>query len=147
MTCYLSLGSNLGDRSVNLQRARKLLEEKIGTLKAVSSEYETEPWGFHSENRFINQVVAIETGLPPEEILSVTQEIERMVGRNRKTANHAYKDRIIDIDLLLAGDIEMKTDKLTLPHPFMLQRQFVMEPLAEIAPAGLIAKLSVYRPS
>ncbi|MDR0686223.1 MAG: 2-amino-4-hydroxy-6-hydroxymethyldihydropteridine diphosphokinase [Dysgonamonadaceae bacterium] len=134
MICYLSLGSNLGDRSLNLQKARKLLEEKIGTLKAVSSEHETEPWGFRSNNKFLNQVVAVETDLPPEEILSLTQQIERAIGRKDKTAGNNYKDRIIDVDLLLAGNIKMKTDKLTLPHPSMLKRRFVMEPLSEIAP-------------
>jgi len=133
MTVYLALGTNLGDRQFNLQKARSFIAEKIGSFSAISSIYETEPWGFESENQFLNQVVAVETDLSPLEILSQTQEIERHIGRKEKTV-HSYQDRLIDIDLILYGDTILNTGKLQLPHPLFHKRRFVLEPLNEIAP-------------
>jgi len=133
MTVYLALGTNLGDRYSHLQEARTLIAGKIGSFSAISSIYETEPWGFESENKFLNQVVAVETDLSPLEILDRTQEIERQIGRKEKTG-HSYQDRLIDIDLLLYGDTVLNTGKLQLPHPLLHKRKFVLEPLNEIAP-------------
>jgi len=133
MTVYLSLGTNLGDKNRNLQQAITLIEEEIGCLSAVSSVYETEPWGFQSDNMFLNQVVAVETTKSPNEILALTQHIEKQIGRTEKT-HHTYMDRLIDIDLILYGDCVIKTEKLEIPHPLFHQRRFVLEPLNEIAP-------------
>ncbi|MDR1372529.1 MAG: 2-amino-4-hydroxy-6-hydroxymethyldihydropteridine diphosphokinase [Dysgonamonadaceae bacterium] len=134
MIIHLLLGSNLGNRIENLQKARQLITEQAGRLVAVSSEYETEPWGFSSNNMFLNQAIAVETDLLPDKVLTVTESIEKQAGRKEKTCLHTYKDRIIDIDLLLADNIVLNTDKLTVPHPFMHDRLFVMQPLCEIAP-------------
>jgi len=136
MTVYLSVGTNLGDRVQNLVRARRLIAESAGKITAISSEYETEPWGFRSSNRFLNQALAIETDLLPEEILDITKNIEKSLGRTEKTKT-AYTDRIIDIDILLADDIVMLTDTLAIPHPAMHRRLFVLKPLCEIAPSKL----------
>jgi 2-amino-4-hydroxy-6-hydroxymethyldihydropteridine diphosphokinase len=133
MTVYLALGANLGDRQFNLQEAISLIAEKIGSFSAISSVYETEPWGFESGNKFLNQVVAVETNLNPFEILNRTQEIEQRIGRTEKTV-HFYQDRLIDIDLILHGDTVLDTEKIRIPHPLFQERRFVLEPLSEIAP-------------
>ncbi|GHT64868.1 2-amino-4-hydroxy-6-hydroxymethyldihydropteridine diphosphokinase [Bacteroidia bacterium] len=132
MTVYLALGTNLGDRQFNLQEARSLIAGKTGNFSAVSSVYETEPWGFESENKFLNQVVAVETTLSPLEILQQTQKIERQIGRTEKTV-HSYQDRLIDIDLILYDDWVLNTEKIQIPHPLFHKRRFVLEPLNEIA--------------
>ena len=131
-TLYLSLGTNLGDRRSNLETAISLIGRRIGTVQAQSSVIETEPWGFQSPNSFLNMAVKVETGLEPEDVLKTAQEIESEMGRTIKTGNDGYHDRIIDIDILLYDDIVMNTPELTIPHPLMYQRQFVMQPLAEI---------------
>jgi 2-amino-4-hydroxy-6-hydroxymethyldihydropteridine diphosphokinase len=94
----------------------------------------TEPWGFDSSHAFLNAVCCIETTLSPYEILWVTQDIERMVGRTKKTVNGCYSDRLIDIDILIYDDCRLNTPELTIPHPLMHKRDFVMKPLEEIAP-------------
>ena len=129
---YLSLGSNLGDRAENLRRAIALIGERVGTVQRVSSFIETEPWGFESKNRFLNAAVMVQTTLSTEECLKQTQKIEREMGRKLKSKNGIYHDRPIDIDLLLYGDLKLSTPKLTIPHPRMHERDFVMIPLREI---------------
>ena len=131
---YLGLGSNLGDRHENIKRALSLISERVGEILALSSFYETEPWGYDSPNSYINAAVKVETQLPPEELLSITQEIERETGRNKKTSCGEYHDRTIDIDILLYDDLKIQTPELTIPHPLMHQRQFVLQPLSEIVP-------------
>lgn len=131
---YLSLGTNLGDRRSNLETACTHIASEVGTIVSASDIIETEPWGFESSNRFLNMVAKVETPLQPLEVLHATQEIERKLGRNHKTVNREYHDRLIDIDILLYDDLVMNTPELTIPHPLMLQRSFVMEPLAQIAP-------------
>lgn len=131
---FLSLGSNLGDKRDNLLRAIEKLSSALGTPAAVSSIIETEPWGFTSANSFLNCVAAFDTALSPTEILYITQETEREMGRTAKSVNGEYKDRIIDIDILLYGDETINTENLTIPHPMMHKRRFVLEPLIEIAP-------------
>lgn len=130
---YLALGTNIGNKRRNMITAAALLAERVGDVLALSGFYETEPWGFQSENTFLNAALQLDTSLSPLELLKATQEIEIEMGRTQKS-NGAYHDRIIDIDILLYDDLVMQTPELTLPHPLMHERLFVMEPLAEIAP-------------
>lgn len=130
---YLGLGTNMGDKNANLRTAVQWINDRIGKVTSLSSFYETAPWGFVSENRFLNAAVCVETELKPLEVLHRTQAIERELGRTHKSVNGVYSDRIIDIDLLLYGDVVMQSPELTLPHPLMTEREFVLEPLAEIA--------------
>ena len=132
---YLSLGSNLGDRAENLNRAIALIGERVGEVQRVSSFIETEPWGFKSKHPFLNAACLVLTTLSPEECLKATQQIERELGRKRKSKDGVYHDRPIDIDLLMYGDLTLSTPKLTLPHPRMKERDFVMIPLREILPS------------
>ena len=130
---YLALGTNIGNKRRNMITAAALLAERVGDVLALSGFYETEPWGFQSENTFLNAALQLDTSLSPIELLKATQEIEIEMGRTQKS-NGAYHDRIIDIDILLYEDLVLQTPELTLPHPLMHERLFVMEPLAEIAP-------------
>ena len=130
---YLALGTNIGNKRRNMITAAALLAERVGDVLALSGFYETEPWGFQSENTFLNAAFQLDTSLSPLELLKATQEIEIEMGRTQKS-NGAYHDRIIDIDILLYEDLVLQTPELTLPHPLMHERLFVMEPLAEIAP-------------
>ena len=130
---YLALGTNIGNKRRNMITAAALLAESVGDVLALSGFYETEPWGFQSENTFLNAALQLDTSLSPLELLKATQEIEIEMGRTQKS-NGAYHDRIIDIDILLYEDLVLQTPELTLPHPLMHERLFVMEPLAEIAP-------------
>ena len=132
---YLSLGSNLGDREDMLRRAITLIEERVGAVQRVSSFIETEPWGFESEHPFLNAAVMVLTTLSPIECLDATQQIERELGRKKKSKGGKYHDRPIDIDLLLYGDLKLSTPRLTIPHPHMYERDFVMIPLREIMPS------------
>ena len=130
---YLALGTNIGNKRRNMITAAALLAERVGDVLALSGFYETEPWGFQSENTFLNAALQLDTSLSPLELLKATQEIEIEMGRTQKS-NGAYHDRIIDIDILLYDHLVLQTPELTLPHPLMHERLFVMEPLAEIAP-------------
>ena len=133
---YLSLGSNLGDREDMLHRAIALIEERVGTVQRVSTFIETEPWGFESKHPFLNAAVMVRTTLSPIECLDRTQQIERELGRKKKSKGGVYHDRPIDIDLLMYGDLHLSTPRLTLPHPHMQERDFVMIPLREILPSA-----------
>ena len=133
---YLSLGSNLGDREDMLNRAIALIGERVGEVQRVSSFIETEPWGFKSKHPFLNAACLVLTTLSPEECLEATQQIERELGRKKKSRNGKYHDRPIDIDLLMYDDLELSTPRLTLPHPRMKEREFVMIPLREILPSS-----------
>lgn len=130
---FLGLGSNIGDRGENLNHAINEIEERIGEVIATSAFYVTEPVGFASDNNFLNAVCEVKTKFRPMELLQKTQEIEREMGRIEKSANKIYADRIIDIDLLLFDDKIYSNEKLTLPHPHLHERAFVLLPLAEIA--------------
>ena len=130
---YLALGTNIGNKRRNMITAAALLAERVGDVLALSGFYETEPWGFQSENTFLNAALQLDTSLSPLELLKATQEIEIEMGRTQKS-NGDYHYRIIDIDILLYEDLVLQTTELTLPHPLMHERLFVMEPLAEIAP-------------
>lgn len=129
---YLSLGSNLGDRHATMQSAILLLDKQAGSVDRVSSAIETEPWGFKSANKFLNMCVRITTTLSPEQLLATTKDIELQLGRTTKSVNGQYHDRPIDIDILTYDDLHINTPSLTLPHPHMHERDFVMIPLREI---------------
>ncbi|MBR8719565.1 Bifunctional folate synthesis protein [Bacteroides pyogenes] len=136
---YISLGTNLGDKERNLRLALKHIEEQIGKVVSLSAFYATAPWGFTSDNSFLNAAACVETGLLPLDVLERTQSVERQLGRKQKSVNGVYKDRLIDIDLLLyddwvVSDVSPSGARLTLPHPLMAERDFVLQPLAEIAP-------------
>ena len=131
---YLGLGTNLGDKEQNLRMSVKKIEERIGIVVSLSAFYATAPWGFSSDNSFLNAAVCVETTLLPLQVLEETQRIERELGRTEKSVNGLYADRLIDIDLLLYDDRVMDAEGLILPHPLMTERRFVMEPLSEIAP-------------
>lgn len=136
---YVGLGTNLGDKEQNLRDAVQKIEEQIGKVVSLSAFYVTAPWGFVSENSFLNAAACVETDLPPLDVLRETQLIERELGRTKKSINGMYSDRLIDIDLLLYEDLVLSVTspsgaELNLPHPLMTERDFVMKPLAEIAP-------------
>ncbi len=130
---FLGLGTNLGDKRNNLLTAVNHIEEKIGKITSLSSFYETEPWGFKSDNSFLNAALCVETSLEPVAILNIIKEIEVEMGRTQKSVNKVYADRPIDIDILLYDDMIIKSEELTIPHPLMTERDFVMKPLVEIA--------------
>lgn len=156
MLIYFGIGTNLGDREANLRTVLQLLHERVGECIACSSIYRSAPQGFVSENEFANMVVVCRTDHSPEEVLLITQQIEREMGRTEKSVNGVYHDRVIDIDLLQAGirsresgsvnqetgngnqesgiqtQVECNTDTLTLPHPRMHDRDFVLIPLREV---------------
>ena len=133
---FLGLGSNLGDKEQQLLTAIQLVGERVGQVVRQSSFMETEPWGFESDNKFLNAVILCETEKTPREVLRLTQQIERDMGRkkmvNCKLTNRKYKDRPIDIDILLYDDLTVDEPDLKIPHPLMYERDFVMKPLAEI---------------
>lgn len=131
---YLGLGTNLGNKQQNIICAIESLSRILGNPLAVAPTIETEPWGFQSTNTFLNTVVAYGTSLTPTELLAATQEVERTLGRTTKSIGGAYSDRPIDIDILLYGDETITTGELTIPHPLMHKRLFVLQPLAAIAP-------------
>ena len=144
---YLGLGSNQGDRALNIEHAVSMLNVELKTpYKAISSLLETEPWGFESQEKFMNAVVLYELELPegynPEAeglmILEICKDIERRMGRTGEPeydekGERIYKDRPIDIDILLFGDNRIDCPELTVPHKLMYERDFVMIPLREIA--------------
>jgi 2-amino-4-hydroxy-6-hydroxymethyldihydropteridine diphosphokinase len=127
---YLSLGSNLGDRLANLQNAISLLPPNIQPL-TQSSVYETEPWGYTDQPLFLNLVIKANTMLDPFDVLTFVQEIEVSMGRQE---TFRFGPRLIDLDILFYDDLVLDTPKLTIPHPRLTQRAFVLVPLAEIEP-------------
>lgn len=141
MHYYLGIGSNLGDRETNLKQALTMLSQGVGQCVACSSVHYSAPQGFESDNAFANIVAVYQTERSPMDILAITQQIEREMGRMEKSINGVYKDRVIDIDILLVKDGERSlaytTDELCIPHPRMQERAFVMIPLAEIEENGI----------
>jgi 2-amino-4-hydroxy-6-hydroxymethyldihydropteridine diphosphokinase len=128
---YLLTGSNQGDRLSNLHRVKNLIEKRVGNLIHVSGIYETEPWGYASAKSYYNQCFFLNSTLEPENILREILGIEREMGRKR--TGKSYNDRIIDIDILFFNNEIIKTKELTVPHPRLHERRFVLVPLAEIA--------------
>ena len=133
---YFSLGSNLGDKEGNIREAISRIGELIGEVDRQSTLLATEPWGFESDNTFVNAAIRCTTSLSPFEILNITQNIERAMGRTLKSVDGQYHDGIIDIDILIYDDLHITTPQLTLPHPLMKERDFVMIPLKEILQIG-----------
>lgn len=131
-TAYIALGSNLGERAKTLAAATDRIR-RLGRVEACSSLYETEPVGFHDQPSFLNAVLALETELDPLSLLHSLLAIERELGRNRGQGVR-NGPRTLDLDLLLMGGTVVATEELTLPHPALVRRRFVLAPLAEIAP-------------
>ena len=129
---FLGLGSNLGDKEANIRNAISLIGERVGLVVRQSSLISTEPWGFESDNQFVNACVLCETTLTPRQVLLATQKIERELGRTHKSVEGHYADRLMDIDILLYDDLRVDEPDLQIPHPLMLKRDFVMIPLREI---------------
>ena len=128
----LSIGGNLGNRLENIRQALGYIEDRIGKIKQRSSVYESEPWGFEAEHRFLNAVVVVETALSPEALLREAQEIENIMGRTRNGSG--YSSRTMDIDILFFNDDVINMPALTVPHPRLHERRFVLVPLAEVMP-------------
>ena len=129
-TVYIGIGSNLGDRHKNCLRAVELLKKSGLSVTKQSSVHETEPWGLTDQPAFLNMAVEMETGLATTELLGLLKKIEKDMGRQETVK---WGPRIIDIDILLYDDIILNTDALTIPHPLMHEREFVLVPLAELA--------------
>jgi 2-amino-4-hydroxy-6-hydroxymethyldihydropteridine diphosphokinase len=122
----------MGDRERNLRKAIRLITDRVGQVTRQSSFIETEPWGYESSNRYMNAAVRCETTKTPREVLLLTQQIERDLGRKTKSVSGGYADRTIDIDILLYDELTVDEPDLKIPHPLMHQRDFVMIPLREI---------------
>lgn len=142
---YLGLGSNLGNKEENLRKAISLINEQIGTVVRQSALFYSEPWGYESENQFVNAVILVETPLSPHQVLKANQHIEHQLGKTeahateRNITSHLspltsciYHDRPIDIDILLFDNLHIDEPDLKVPHPLMNERPFVMIPLNEI---------------
>ncbi len=127
---YLLLGSNLGDRMKHLECAAAIISRAIGRVTAHSSIYESEPWGKKDQPAFLNQALAVDTGLSPAVLLNEILEAEKEMGRERK---EKWGERIIDIDILFYDSDVIRSDKLSVPHPFLHERRFTLLPLNEIA--------------
>lgn len=130
---YLGLGSNLGDKVLNLDMTIQQIALEAGALLGISTFYQTKPWGFDSENDFLNAVVMIDTEFTPLDLLVITQKIEKKIGRLKKTKN-SYTDRLIDIDILLYDNQVVNLPQLTIPHKLLHKRDFVLIPMTELAP-------------
>ena len=134
----IGLGSNIGKREQIIMQAIALIGERIGTVEAQSSMYQTQAEGFESDNLFMNAVITVRSALEPHEALSRTHQIELDLGcSTHRNADGSYCDRSLDIDLIACDDMVCHDDTLTLPHPRMHMRRFVLEPLCEIAPQWL----------
>ncbi len=137
----LLLGGNLGDVAYLLSQARIALSERVGEIIKVSKLYRSEAWGFSAESEFVNQAVVVATSLSAEEFLDQTQAIEQSLGRDRVAEQivksekcEKYSSRTMDIDIIFWGESVILTPRLSVPHPLMADRRFVLEPLSEIIP-------------
>jgi 2-amino-4-hydroxy-6-hydroxymethyldihydropteridine diphosphokinase len=136
---YLGIGSNLGDKKANCRRSIELLSASGVKVSRVSGLYDTSPWGVTDQENFINMAIEGNTDLPPDKLLCVLKSIEKKMGRVDAVR---WGPRLIDLDILLYGGLIVDTEILTLPHPFLHERDFVLEPLAEIAPDAIHPKLN-----
>ncbi|HUX95469.1 MAG TPA: 2-amino-4-hydroxy-6-hydroxymethyldihydropteridine diphosphokinase [Bacteroidales bacterium] len=127
---YIGIGSNLGNREENLSTALNRIGEFAGCIEAASSLYETEPWGFQTDKKFLNMVVKIETFLDPKTLLQSLLKIEKTMGRERNSIK--YASRIIDLDILFYSNLISEDLELTIPHPHIHERMFVLLPMNEI---------------
>jgi len=129
---YLLLGSNLGNRLLQINLAKIEIETHCGMISTASKIYETAPWGDENQPGFLNQVIEIESGIAPADLLKQLQNIEKTIGREK---THKWGPRIIDIDILFYGELIIHTKDLIIPHPELHKRRFTLVPLAEIAPS------------
>ena len=129
---FLGIGGNTGNKQDNFDKVYTFIENELGEIRKLSSVYESPPWGFQSEEKFWNQVLFVVTELSPEELIKKIAEIENRFGRERGTAG--YISRKMDIDILYFDELILNSVKLTIPHPQIANRLFVLVPLAEIAP-------------
>ncbi len=130
-SCHLHLGSNLGDREVQIARAIQMIEESIGPVICSSAMYETAAWGKVDENDFVNIALEVEHYLTPSQLLKTVNQIEDRLGRIRI---EKWGARVIDIDIIFMEDTVVKTERLSIPHNLMHKRNFVLYPMVEIAP-------------
>ncbi len=130
-TIFLQLGSNMGDRNAYLQKARKLITEKIGMIKKRSRIYESVSWGIENQNNYLNQVLELKSKFTADEVLQKILDIENKIGRIR---NEKWGERIIDIDILFYNDLIIEKEELCIPHIHLHNRKFVLTPLHEISP-------------
>lgn len=135
----LLAGGNIGDVKTRLQRAQQLINNRVGAVLRCSNRYESEPWGFAAQTRFSNQALVVSTDLTPEEVLDAVQAIEADLGRDRaaeqrekELSKAPYASRMIDIDMLFYDDLVLSTERLTLPHPLLAEREFALVPVIEI---------------
>ena len=133
-TCYVLFGSNMGDKDKIFTQACLFINDRCGRIVAVSSAYESEPWGFNAEEWFLNRLINVETELEPEEMLQQLLEIERELGRVRHPEIDGYTSRTVDLDILYFGSRIVLTDSLTIPHPRLHRRRFALLPLCEMVP-------------
>lgn len=134
MHYFLNIGSNLGNRRLNISRALRALEEKFGYFE-TSRMVDSRPWGFVSDNEFSNIAVMVISDMKPGEVLHVIKEIEsKLCPTPHRNAAGKYADRIIDIDIMAADELTMDTPELTIPHRHLSERRFFLEPFAELAP-------------
>jgi len=129
---FIGIGSNIGDRTLNIEMALAKINDSVGQILAQSSIYETESWGFKSDNPFLNLVVLIDTALNPIDLLDALKRIEKLLGRQRRSI--VYQNRPIDLDILFFNESVVNNPNLTIPHPYIQERMFVLKPLADIAP-------------
>jgi 2-amino-4-hydroxy-6-hydroxymethyldihydropteridine diphosphokinase len=129
---FLGIGGNTGNKQDNFDKVYTFIKNELGEVLRSSSVYETSPWGFQSEDNFWNQVLVVETEYSPEELLQKVAKIENWLGRERGTTG--YTSRKMDIDILYFDELVIETENLTIPHPQIANRLFVLVPLAEIAP-------------
>ena len=129
-TVFLALGANVGNKKENMAKAIELLSQKVHIVKKAPI-YETKPWGYTEQENFLNTVIMAETDVSPEELLAFVKQIEEKVGRQKRFQNGP---REIDIDILFYDDLILNTPNLTIPHALLHVRDFVLQPLADIAP-------------
>lgn len=132
--CYILFGSNMGDKASIFEQACLLINNRCGTIVVTSSAYESEPWGFESDEWFLNRLIVLETELSPDTVMQYLLEIEAELGRVRHPEFSGYSSRTADLDILYFGDKIIHTDRLTVPHPRLHQRRFALLPLCEVIP-------------
>lgn len=138
---FISLGTNLGNKEQHLQQAIAAIGSEVGVVWRVSGFYHSKPVGFHSDNDFLNAVLLVDSDMEPLLLLHKLQKIEKKMGRKTKSVT-GYADRIIDLDILLYDNLIVNLPELKIPHPCMMERDFVLVPLREIAP-----ELNIFKPA
>jgi len=130
---YIILGSNIGDKKSYIDKACSIISEEIGMIVLYSSYYQTSPWGFQSDDEFLNRAICVKSSLEPSDVMKTLLSIETKLGRVRQIHDVGYQSRTIDLDILLIDDLIIETELLEVPHPRMKERRFVLKPLSEIA--------------